>query len=161
MRTAVVYYSLEGNTRVAATQLAEMLEADLVEIRTVKAYPRKGLGKFLAGGKDSLFGKLPQIEPLDLDPSAYDLVVLALPVWAGKAAAPLNSFLQGRDFGSARVALVIASASGDAESCVKDLSEKLGRPQSDLPTLSLRNPGKLPPAELEAQLSAFTGQIRG
>ena len=160
MRSAVVYYSLEGNTRTAATQLAERLGADVFEIRTTKAYPKKGLGKFLAGGKDSLFGGAPQIEPLDMDPSAYDLVVLALPVWAGKAAAPINSFIQGRDFGDARVALVIASASGDAASCAKDLAAKLGRAQVNMPTLSLKNPGKQPEAELASQLDDFAKKVQ-
>lgn len=159
MSTAVIYYSLEGNTRLAATKLAQRIGADVFEIRTVKPYPTKGLRKFLLGGRDSAFGKFPQIERLEVDPSEYDLVVLALPVWAGKAAAPINSFLRGRVFGGARVALLIASASGDATSCAKDLSVKLGRAQQSMPTLSLRNPGKMPAAELDAQLDAFADQL--
>ena len=43
MRAAVVYYSLEGNTRAAAERLAKRLGAKLVEVKTTKAYPRKGL----------------------------------------------------------------------------------------------------------------------
>lgn len=159
MHAAVVYYSLEGNTRAAATKLAKRLGADVFEVRTTKAYPRKGLGKFLSGGKDSLFGKAPQIEPLQMDPSSYELVVLAVPVWAGKAAAPINSFLAGRSFGQARVALMVASASGDAESCAQDLAGKLGRDLRDLPTLSLKNPGKLPDGQLASLIDAFADRL--
>ena len=160
MRSAVVYYSLEGNTRVAATKLANRLGAEVFEIRTVKPYPTKGLRKFLLGGKDSVSGKLPQIQPMEMDPAAYDLVVLALPVWAGKAAAPVNSFINGRSFGDARVALVIASASGDATSCAKDLAGKLGRESKSMHTLSLRNPGKMAETDLDAQLDAFALQLK-
>lgn len=160
MRSAVIYYSLEGNAKTAATELARRLGADLFEIRTEKPYPTRGLRKFLVGGKDSAFGRLPKIEPMSVDPSTYDLVVLALPVWAGKAAAPVNSFLDGRSFGSARVALVIASASGDATSCAKDLTAKLGRTPETVDTLSLRNPGKMAAEELGAQLDAFVAHLR-
>ena len=160
MRSAVVYYSLEGNTRVAATKLANRLDAEVFEVRTVKPYPTKGLRKFLLGGKDSVSGKLPQIQPMEMDPAAYDLVVLALPVWAGKAAAPVNSFINGRSFGNARVALVIASASGDATSCAKDLAGKLGREPKNMHTLSLRNPGKMAETDLDAQLDAFALQLK-
>ena len=160
MRSAVVFYSLEGNTRSAAQQLAQRLGADTFEGRTVKAYPTKGLAKFIAGGKDSTFGKTPKIEPIDMDPSGYDLVVLALPVWAGKAAAPINSFIEGRTFGKARIALVIASASGDASSCARDLAARLGRATANMPTLSLKNPGRMAADELSAQVGSFAERLR-
>lgn len=159
MRTAVVYYSLEGNTRAAAERLASRLGAQTFEVKTVKAYPRKGLAKFLAGGKDAMFGALPSIEALEMDPSEFDLVVIAVPVWAGKAAAPINSFLQGRSFGGTKVALVVASASGDAQSCVQDLAKKLGKNASGIATLSLKNPGKMPEAELAEAVDRFAEQL--
>ena len=159
MRSAVVYYSLEGNTRVAAEELAKCLGAEVFEVRSTKSYPKKGLAKFLIGGKDSSFGRFPKIEPLAMDPSDYDLVVLALPVWAGKAAAPINSFIKSRDFDKTRVALVIASASGNADSCAKDLASKLGRATASIPTLSLTNPGRQNPSELGKQLNDFASEL--
>ena len=160
MRSAVVYYSLEGNTRVAAQGLAARLGAKLFEVEPVKAYPIKGLAKFFHGGKDSAFGRLPQIKSLVMDPSSYDLVVLALPMWAGKAAAPINTFLKGRSFGKAKVAFVISSASGDASSCAKDLAGKVGRSVADIPVLSLKNPAQMNKAELGAQIDAFADRLQ-
>ena len=160
MRSAVVFYSLEGNTRSVANQLAKRLGAETFEVRPTKAYPTKGLAKFIAGGKDSTFGKAPKIEPLEMDPSAYDLVVLALPVWAGKAAAPINSFVEGRTFGKAKIALVIASASGDASGCARDLAGKLGRATANMPTLSLKNPGKMGADELATQVDDFADRLQ-
>lgn len=160
MRSAVVFYSLEGNTRAAASGLAERLGADLVEVRPTKAYPTKGLAKFFHGGKDSTFGRTPQIEPVDLDPSAYDLVVLALPMWAGKAAAPMNTFIQGRDFGGTKVALVVSSASGNADSCVADIAKKLGRDVGSLAALSLTDPKRMAPDELASDLDHFAARLQ-
>lgn len=159
MHAAVVYYSLEGNTRLAAQSLASRLGAELFEVETVKPYPTHGLAKFFHGGKDSTFGRLPQIKPLTMDPSSYDLVVLALPMWAGKVAAPINSFIKGRQFGNAKVAFVIASASGDATSCAKDLAGKLGRSVGNTAVLSLKDPAKMPREELGSQIDAFAKQL--
>ena len=160
MRAAVVYYSLEGNTRAAAERLAKRLGAKLVEVKTTKAYPTKGLRKFLVGGKDSMAGPTPPIEPVDLDPSAYDLVVLALPMWAGKAAAPMNTFIQGRDFGGTKVALVVSSASGNADSCVADIAKKLGRDVGSLAALSLTDPKRMAPDELASDLDHFAARLQ-
>ena len=96
MGTAIVFFSLDGNTRLAACGLAERLGADVFEIRTVKPYPAKGPLKILVGGKDATFDKCPAIQPLDIDLAAYDQVVLGTPVWADKVAAPINTFLKGR-----------------------------------------------------------------
>lgn len=161
MRSAVIFYSLEGNTRTAANQLAKALGADLFEVRTVKDYPKRGLAKFLVGGKDSSFGRSPALQPLEVNPADYDLVVLALPMWAGKAAAPINSFIKSHDFGSTKVAFMISSASGDAASCAKDLATKLRRKVGNIATLSLKNPGRMAPAELTNQLDGFVRNLRG
>ena len=42
MKTTVVYYSMGGNTRLAAERIAKDLGAELLEIRPKKAYPDSG-----------------------------------------------------------------------------------------------------------------------
>ena len=161
MRVAVIYYSLEGNVRTAAERLAARLGAEIFEVRTTKAYPTKGLLKFISGGKDSTFGANPAIEPLGLDPASYDLVVVALPMWAGKVAAPINSLLKGVDLTGSKVALVVSSASGNDASCVADFGAKLGRKASSLPVLSLVNPSKMDAGELDQKLASFAERLMG
>ena len=51
MKTAVVYYSLEGNIHFVAEKVAKEIGADLVRLSPSKAYPDKGFKKFLWGGK--------------------------------------------------------------------------------------------------------------
>ena len=55
MKSIIVYYSLEGSTKMIAEKLAEKTGADLLEIRSVKKYPTKGPAKFIVGGKDAAF----------------------------------------------------------------------------------------------------------
>ena len=54
MRTAIVYYSMSGNTAAAAKKVAEGLRADLIEIKPEKAFPDKGFRKFFWGGKSAV-----------------------------------------------------------------------------------------------------------
>ena len=51
MKTAIVYYSLNGNTEQTANKIAEKIGADLIPVRPVKAYPDTGFAKLFWGGK--------------------------------------------------------------------------------------------------------------
>ena len=54
MKTLIVYYTLEGNTHYAAKKIASLLDADVLRVKPVKTYPRKGFRKFLWGGKSAV-----------------------------------------------------------------------------------------------------------
>ena len=59
MKTAIVYYSLQGNIRYVAEKVASGTGADLIELVPVKAYPDKGMIKFIWGGSAVTFKKKP------------------------------------------------------------------------------------------------------
>lgn len=94
MKSIIVYYSLEGSTKMIAEKLAEKTGADLLEIRSVKKYPTKGPAKFIVGGKDAAFKVCPEIVKTGTDLKQYDAVVFGTPVWDGTIAPPLRSFLR-------------------------------------------------------------------
>lgn len=93
MKTAIVYYSLEGNTKYAAEYMAKKLNADLIPLKPVTEYPKKGLAKFFHGGRAAVFAEKPELKAYTFDAGKYDKVLLGCPVWAGKCAAPINTFL--------------------------------------------------------------------
>ena len=64
MKTLIVYYTLEGNTHYAAKKIASLLDADMLRIKPVKTYPRKGFRKFLWGGKSAVMAETPELEHL-------------------------------------------------------------------------------------------------
>ncbi len=94
MKTAIVYYSMSGNTRYAAKKMASLLNADLIPLTPTKAYPDSGFKKFFWGGKSALMGDKPQLEPYTFDPNAYDTIILGGPVWAGTFPPPLRTFVE-------------------------------------------------------------------
>ena len=123
MKTAVVYYSMSGNTAQTAEKIAEQLDADLIRIAPVSAYPDSGMRKFIWGGKSALMGETPQLQPYTFRAEAYDRVIFGSPVWASCYAPPLRTFikeqadsLQGKHF----AAFVCQSGSG-ADKALKKL----------------------------------------
>lgn len=42
MKTAIVYYSMSGNTQFVAERIAKKINADMIRIEPVKAYPDQG-----------------------------------------------------------------------------------------------------------------------
>ena len=64
MKTLIVYYTLEGNTHYAAKKIASKIGADVLRIKPVKTYPKKGFRKFFWGGKSAVMAETPELEPL-------------------------------------------------------------------------------------------------
>ncbi len=70
-----------------AYRLQKELACDIVEVETVAK--RTGFSIFL----DIAFSRRPRVKPCPVPLDAYDTLIFVAPVWAGKIAAPLKSFL--------------------------------------------------------------------
>jgi multimeric flavodoxin WrbA len=70
-----------------AKTLREKLKCDILKVEEVKQ--RNGFTIAL----DLLFNRTPRIKPYLYDIASYDQFVFVAPVWAGKIASPLKSFL--------------------------------------------------------------------
>ena len=76
MKTIIVYYSLDGNTKRAAKELAEKIGADTCEILPVKPLPSKGkpsFGTIMKGGGQVTFGICPKHALTDKITAAFTL----------------------------------------------------------------------------------------
>ena len=111
MKALVVYYSLEGNTKAIAAQVAAAVGADTLELVPSKAYPTGKATKFLWGGKSAVMGESPVLEPYSVKVGDYDTVILGTPVWASRCAPPLRSFLTQQSLVGKRV-FAFACAAG-------------------------------------------------
>lgn len=93
MKRLVVYYSQSGNTRAVARRIAQSLEADLVELKTVKEYPDDYDVLESLGKREVESGYMPQLKPLPVDPMLYDAIVIGTPVWWYTFAPAVKKFL--------------------------------------------------------------------
>ncbi|MBL0741036.1 flavodoxin family protein [Chryseolinea lacunae] len=88
MKTIIVYYSFSGNNEQLAKHLHEKLNCDILQLETVRK--RGPLSIFL----DILFSRSPAIQPRNWSMARYDRFIFVAPVWAGKMASPLRTFLR-------------------------------------------------------------------
>lgn len=153
MKVAVVYYSLEGNTKFAAEKIAERLNADIIELKCVKAYPTGKVSKFLWGGKSVTFGEKPALLPYDFNADDYDAVIIGSPVWASKYSPPLKTFFSENDISSKKVGFFVCCAGGKTDKCFAQMKRDAKR--EDAATLNLVDPLKKQTPENDAEIEKF------
>ena len=138
-RKIVIYYSFEGNSEYVAEKVAEYTQADLEKLTVSNEPPKKGLAKFLHGGKSALFKDDPGLHPLKHDLKDYDTLILIYPIWAGNCPPAMQAFLKEYRFSGKNVYLIANSASGSAGKSLDKVKEELSG-NDVLLTLSLQNP---------------------
>ena len=106
----IVYYSLTGSTRFIADELKSSMEADMLELQPIKELNSEKGTKFMWGGAQSTMKKKPKLEPIEIDPLGYDLIIIGTPVWAWNFTPPVRSFLSMFDLTDKKVALWTCSA---------------------------------------------------
>ena len=109
LKTIIVYYSLTGNTKFVAEKIAQELDADLCEI-TDKNF-KTGRMLYIKGGMAAMREKLSDIK-VEKSIEYYDLVIVGSPVWAGKIAPPVRTFLVNNNFSDKQLAFFV-SIGGD------------------------------------------------
>lgn len=130
MKTLVVYYTRTGTTRRAALTVARCLNADIEEIQ--EKADRRGMLGWIKSGYQGAREKTPSILPGKSRPCKYDLVVICTPVWAGKMASPVRSWIQvsglaGNKKKPARVACVSTSGGDSPGPVFENMQIALGR----------------------------------
>ncbi len=159
MKTIVVYYSLEGNTDLAAKKIAEKTGADLLRLEPVKAYPDSGFRIFFWGGKSAVMAETPALQPYAFDPAAYDRIVFGSPVWAGNMAPPLRTFIKDNDLTGKRFAAFACESGSGAEKAFAKMKAALGVDVFDA-ELILIDPKTKPNDDNEAKIDAFCAGLQ-
>ncbi len=160
MKTAIVYYSMSGNTKAVAEKIADKLGAETIEIRPVKEYPSEGARKFIWGGMKAVMGEKPKLQPYDFS-GGYDRIILGTPVWASNISPPIRSFIcQNEEALKAAksVAAVICYAGGGADKAIEKLKKLLGIESLEA-ELILVDPKDKPSDENEDKIKEFCNKL--
>jgi flavodoxin len=113
LKSLIVYYSRTGNTRFVAETIAAEIGADVEEVVDLKK--RSGPLGFLIGGKDARQGKETKISPTTKIPNDYELVIFGTPVWAGKPAPAINTYLKKNNLSGTKVAAYFTKSQKKSE----------------------------------------------
>ena len=117
MKTLLIFYSYTGHTKALAQTLAALEAADIVEIKDTVSLSKKKA--HFSGGFAAMRNKAWPIQPLTVDLSAYDRLILMSPVWGSKPTPAVNMLLEQLPEGKS-VFVKMVSGSGHS-SCKKRL----------------------------------------
>lgn len=124
MKTAVVFFSLEGNTKFVAEKIAQHLGADFIQLMPVQEYPTGNVSKYFWGGKSAVFKEHPKLEPYRFQIEQYDLVIIGSPIWASTYAPPLRTFLRENDLQNKKIAIFACCSGGTADKYFTQVKEE-------------------------------------
>ena len=98
-KVLTVYYSWSnGNTETIAKMLHEKIGGDIVRIDTVVPYEGSYEDVVNQGQEEVNCGYEPEIKPLGVNISDYDVIALGTPTWWYTMAPAVRTFLHGNSF---------------------------------------------------------------
>lgn len=120
MKTAVLYYSLEGNTKKTAETIAEAVGGDAVRIEPIRDIPKRGFFRYVIGGFMAGTKRRVKLEPIMHDLSKYDRFFVGSPVWASTVTPAVRTFLSENQLEKKDVALFACFAGNDGK-CLAEM----------------------------------------
>lgn len=126
----IAYYSRSGNTAKVAEYIADVLPADLFEIKEKDNYPSdygdltKQVKKEIADGyKPALENDLPSVDK-------YDVIFIGSPCWWGTYTPPVASFLAKHNFDGKKIVFFMTHGGSGLGHSLSDLKHQL--PEADV-----------------------------
>ena len=162
MKTAIIYYSMSGNTAYVADRLKEQLdsEIDLIEIKPVKAFPDSGFKKFLWGGKSAVMAQKPKLQPYTFDAEKYDQIIIGFPVWASRIAPPIRTFVENNKsvLRKKSISAFACQAGTGGEKALSGLKSLIGI-EKFTATMILIDPKEKPSNKNDGIIKDFCGKV--
>lgn len=112
MKTLVIWYSYTGKTKQIAEDLAKKESADLVEVKEKKS--RSKFNAYVFGSLAARGRKPADLQDFTCNFSHYEKIIVAMPIWAGYPAPPMNNIISLLPRGKA-VELMMTSGSGSSK----------------------------------------------
>ncbi|MBF4692631.1 flavodoxin family protein [Fusibacter ferrireducens] len=106
-KSAIVYYSWTGNTKIVAEVFGQLLD---VPIEPIVEKKMRASGNIPLAALSALLGFKSRIEPLTIDLNAMTTLFVAGQVWAGHSTPAINSFIHQTDFKDKKVWLILTGA---------------------------------------------------
>ncbi|WP_198292755.1 flavodoxin [Mesorhizobium sp. STM 4661] len=103
-KVLILYYSRTGHTRTVASQIQGLIGGDLVEIRTVEAYPDDYDAVVAQNAEEQRSGYMPPLRTKIPSIGDYDVIFIGSPLWNVRLTPPVRSFLSSHDLSGKTVA---------------------------------------------------------
>ncbi len=150
MKVLVAYYSRTNVTKKVGDEIAKSLNADVEEIISKVKYDGK-IG-YARAGKDAMGEKIIDLGNFKYNPSDYDLAYLGVPVWVGKAANPIISYIKQNEGKFNDVRFFATAGSSDFDKTFKQMQNYVGKAPQKTLGLTTKEVKK---GEFKEKLSSF------
>ena len=120
-KTLIVYYSYTNNVERIVDALRTQIDADVLEIEPAEKGLDYAANNYAIGSAQIAAirnnpddaASYPAIDPIDVNMSDYDCIIVGAPLWWSNMAAPLQTFLfhYGKEMDGKKIGLIVSSAS--------------------------------------------------
>jgi len=118
MKIGIIYYSRTGNTRNVAKKLEEKLKNKKISVELIEVKHTKKPGFFRAGYAAIKQKDLP-ITNTNFDLKKYDILLFGAPIWAGKPAPFVKTFINKTKNSEGKKAAIFLTCSSNPNKYVK------------------------------------------
>lgn len=102
-KTLIVYFSRTGTTKKAAEQIQKLTGADIIRLKTKKAYPSDYDEMLETAQEEQDSNARPELASKIPGLKKYDTILLGFPIWWGEQPMAVNTFLESYDFSGKKV----------------------------------------------------------
>ena len=144
-KTLIVYYSYTNNVERIVDALRTQIDADVLEIEPAEKGLDYAANNYAIGSAQIAAirnnpddaASYPAIDPIDVNMSDYDCIIVGAPLWWSNMAAPLQTFLfhYGKEMDGKKIGLIVSSASSGISGVEADAKRLI--PGGDFLTPSL------------------------
>ncbi len=93
MKSLVLYFSVTGNTKKVAEEIARQMGSDIMEIRATDAYSKDYRTLMTRGINEVNKGLKPDIYNMDVELERYDMIFIGTPNWLNTYAPAVGTFM--------------------------------------------------------------------
>lgn len=148
-KTLIVYYSYTNNVERIVGELRKQIDADVVEIQPAEKGLDYAANNYAIGSAQIAAirnnpadaSSYPAIDPVNIDLSDYDCVIIGAPLWWSSMAAPLQTFLfqHGKEMAGKHIGLIVSSASSGISGVEADAKRLIPGGRFLTPSLWIRS----------------------
>ncbi len=122
----VVYFSATGNTRTLAEKIAAVAEGELCEIIPKEPYTSADLNynnDSSRANQELNTDARPEIETMEIEIAAYDVIMLGYPIWWGQCPPPVRTILDSYDLSGKTIMPFCTSGSSGISGSLQKIRE--------------------------------------
>ena len=148
-KTLVAYYSYTNNVERIVNALKSQIDADVIEIEPAEKGVDYAANNYAIGSQQIAAirnnpddaASYPAIDPVEVNLDAYDMVIIACPLWWNQMAAPFQTFLfhYGPQMAGKNIGVIVSSASSGISGVVSDAKRLIPEGNFIEPTLWIRS----------------------